>query len=60
MGSEIASPTSGSMTQGEVTLPDLEAMITDETTDETTPALVTEYSSQSLNPYSAISGGDDY
>ena len=44
------------MTQGEVTLPDLEAMMT----DETTPPLVTEYTSQPFDPYSAISGGDDF
>lgn len=44
------------MTQGEVTIPDLEAMMT----DKTTPPLVTEYTSQPFDPYSAFSGGDDF
>lgn len=43
------------MTQGEVTLPDLEAMMT----DETTPSMVAEYTSQPFDPYSAIIGGGD-
>ena len=55
MGSDIAPPTLGSMTQGELTLPDLEAKMA----VETTPPLITEYTSQPFDPYSAISGGED-